>query len=235
MYTEYQDADENMDEIEQKDHAGHRARLKKQFIENGPEQFYHHQLLELLLFYAIPLKDTNPLAHRLIERFGDIERVMTAPAESLMSVDGMGKNAAAFLKAVEDIYAEYGRADSGGRIFLDNGFSSDSYYSSVFAETEGEQLGMTTLDEDGSATTTQRIYMAEGPKAAERKLCEAIAACECKKCVLCVYRPSGVPLSYEERVAYAKIRDMAGRLAEIAGFYVLSGGKTTVFSEPEYK
>ena len=50
-------------------HKGHRKTLKKKFIENGLDVFEPHEALELYLYYAIPRKDTNPLAHRLLDRF----------------------------------------------------------------------------------------------------------------------------------------------------------------------
>ena len=68
-------------------HAGHRDRLKKRFDAVGEKGFEDHTLLELLLFYGVPQKDTNPLAHRLIERFGSLPAVLEAPARELLQVE----------------------------------------------------------------------------------------------------------------------------------------------------
>ena len=62
-------------------HEDHRKRLKKQFRDGGLDNFSEFQILELLLFYAIPRKDTNPIAHRLIDRFGSLSQVLEAPVE----------------------------------------------------------------------------------------------------------------------------------------------------------
>ncbi len=78
-------------------HSGHRQRLKEQYQKNGLDGFTDIQVLELLLFYAIPRIDTNPIAHALLERFGTLDRVLDAPASELMQVDGIGPNAAHFL------------------------------------------------------------------------------------------------------------------------------------------
>ena len=61
-------------------HEGHRQRKKEQFREHGLDAFADHEALELLLYYAIPRQDTNPIAHRLLERFGSLEGVFSAPA-----------------------------------------------------------------------------------------------------------------------------------------------------------
>lgn len=65
-------------------HDGHRDRKREQFLRCGAESFADHELLELLLYYAIPQRDTNPIAHALIERFGSLQAVLSAPAEELL-------------------------------------------------------------------------------------------------------------------------------------------------------
>lgn len=84
-------------------HAGHRGRLKKKFIDGGLENFYEHQILELILFYSIPQGDTNPTAHRLISRFGSLMGVLNADHEELMTVKGVGNATATWLKALQYI------------------------------------------------------------------------------------------------------------------------------------
>ncbi len=88
--------DQNSSQI----HAGHRQRLKERFIESGLDDFSQIQVLELLLAYCIPRKDTNPIAHALLDRFGSFAQVMEATPEELMRVEGMGKHSAVFLSLV---------------------------------------------------------------------------------------------------------------------------------------
>ena len=64
-------------------HKGHRERLKQRFLEEGLDNFTEIQVLELLLFFAIPVKDTNPLAHILLDHFGSLSRVLEADVEEL--------------------------------------------------------------------------------------------------------------------------------------------------------
>lgn len=64
-------------------HHGHRKRLKKKFADLGGGAFDDHELLELLLFYSIPRSNTNEIAHRLMERFGSINRMAEASSDEL--------------------------------------------------------------------------------------------------------------------------------------------------------
>lgn len=79
-------------------HGGHRARMRERFAEEGLSGFAPHEALELMLFYAIPQRNVNPLAHALIDRFGTLERVLAAPREELCKVEGVGEYAASLLK-----------------------------------------------------------------------------------------------------------------------------------------
>ncbi len=81
-------------------HTGHRARLKKQYFQNGLNTMTDIQQLELLLFYAIPQKDTNPIAHKLLEKFGNIKNVLNASVRDLCTVDSIKESSATFLKLV---------------------------------------------------------------------------------------------------------------------------------------
>lgn len=94
------------------EHTGHRKRMKKYFLENGAQGLADHQILELLLFYALPRVDTNPLAHRLIDEFGDIEALLDAPAAELVSTPGLGESAAVLLKLIPELGRRYLAAKS---------------------------------------------------------------------------------------------------------------------------
>lgn len=88
-------------------HEGHRQRLKGRFLESGMDGFTEVQVLELLLFYSIPRKDTNPIAHRLLDRFGSLARVMDAPISELVKVEGVTENTAVLLKMQPAISRRY--------------------------------------------------------------------------------------------------------------------------------
>lgn len=87
-------------------HDGHRQRLKTEFLAR-PDSFPDHKVLELLLFYANPRSDTNPLAHDLMERFGSLAGVLDATPEELQKVKGVGEHAAVLLKCVKELGGRY--------------------------------------------------------------------------------------------------------------------------------
>lgn len=89
------------------EHTGHRKRLKKKFIENGLDVFEPHEALELYLFYAIPRKDTNPLAHRLLDKYGSIGAVCDAPIDELEREFALSETAAVLLKLLPQMSRLY--------------------------------------------------------------------------------------------------------------------------------
>lgn len=88
-------------------HDGHRERLKSRFLEHGIDSFNDLNALELLLFYAIPRRDTNVLAHALLDRFGGLSGVFEASIPELTSVPGVGENAALLIKLVPQMMKKY--------------------------------------------------------------------------------------------------------------------------------
>ena len=89
------------------EHSGHRDRLRERYLSEGLDSFAPHNVLELLLFYSVPRRDTNVLAHRLIEQFGSLVGVLNAGPEQLAQVEGIGMNAAVHLHLVADIARRY--------------------------------------------------------------------------------------------------------------------------------
>jgi len=81
-------------------HAGHRQRLRERFLASGAHGLSEAELLELLLTYAIPRRDVAPLAHQLLERFGDLPGVLSAPHKELLAVPGIGEQAAILMQVV---------------------------------------------------------------------------------------------------------------------------------------
>jgi DNA repair protein RadC len=88
-------------------HAGHRERLRKRFLEDGLDGFEDHQILELLLFHAIPRGDTNPIAHLLMRRFGSLSAVLEADPKDIAGVKGIGEKAAVFLSMIPQVTRRY--------------------------------------------------------------------------------------------------------------------------------
>ena len=84
-------------------HTGHRDRMKQRFINGDVENMYDHEILEMLLYYAIRQGDTNPIAHNLLEDCGGLVRVLETDFDFLKKVDGIGDSCAFLLKLVNEI------------------------------------------------------------------------------------------------------------------------------------
>ena len=127
-------------------HDGHRERLKEQFRKQGLEGVPEHSVLEILLFYAIPGGDVNPVAHALMDRFGSLSGVLDAPMEELMRVDGVGKNTATLIKLVPQISRRYlmSREDAG--VVLDSTEKAGRYLLPRFYGEKDEAVYLVSLD-----------------------------------------------------------------------------------------
>ena len=88
-------------------HAGHRERMRLRFQKSGLESFQPHEILELLLFYALPRVDTNPIAHDLIAEFHSLSGVLDADIQDLKRIKGISENAAIFLKLLPQLCQQY--------------------------------------------------------------------------------------------------------------------------------
>lgn len=88
-------------------HKDHRKRVRQRYLKEGIDGMADHNILEFLLFFGIPFRDTNVTAHLLAEKFGGLDGVLAASYEELVSVDGVGENAAALIILVHDIAVKY--------------------------------------------------------------------------------------------------------------------------------
>lgn len=86
------------------EHGGHRERMKQRYAQQGIKTFSEEMILEMLLYYAIPRKDTLPMAQALLKRFGRVVDVMDTPVEELVKVEGVGESAARYLNMIADIH-----------------------------------------------------------------------------------------------------------------------------------
>lgn len=82
-------------------HAGHRQRMRDKYSHNSQSVFQSYELLEMLLYHVIPFKDTNPIAKKLLIRFGSLEGIFSAKREELMQVSGVGPACVELLKSME--------------------------------------------------------------------------------------------------------------------------------------
>ncbi len=131
-------------------HDGHRERLRNEFLNLGENQSMHdHKLLEMLLFYAIPRKDTNPIAHQLIETFGSLAGVLDAAVEDLVQIKGMTKNAAVLIKSIIPLSRAYIESKSQTTNCVKTFEDIGKYFMAKYLGIKNETVGMLCLNGKG--------------------------------------------------------------------------------------
>lgn len=126
--------------------ADHRARLRTRFMEGGAQAMPDYELLELVLFRALPRQDVKPLAHRLIEIFGDFGQVLSATPARLAEVTGIGDAVVTELKIVEAAAQRLARARVLHRPVLSSWQALLDYCHTALAHRATEQFRVLYLD-----------------------------------------------------------------------------------------
>ena len=129
-------------------HKGHRERVRRRFVAGGLDGFTEHEALELLLCYAIPRRDVNGLAHRLIERFGGLAGVLDAPLDDLTETEGVGERAAVLIKLVPQLSRKYmlSHLGDGKNAVLDNVEKAGQFFVPFFHARTDEAVYLACLD-----------------------------------------------------------------------------------------
>lgn len=127
-------------------HSGHRQRLKDQFLTHGMDPIHDVNVLELILFYAIPRQDTNPIAHRLLSAFGSLAAVFDATPEELMERGGLSKNAATLIKLIPAAARRQQLSRSSCHQLLDSTQKCGDYLVPFFFGATQEEVYLLGLD-----------------------------------------------------------------------------------------
>ncbi len=139
-------------------HEGHRERVRNRFIKEGIDNFDEHQILEMLLFYAIPRGDTNETAHRLIEEFGSLPSVFNASLEDLCKVKGIGESCAILIKFMPQLFNKYETINLKTRdVPLNSAEMVAKYASKYFIGITEERLYLMCLDSQCNLLDFSRI------------------------------------------------------------------------------
>lgn len=196
-------------------HDGHRKRMIQRFLTEGLDNFDPVQVLELLLFYCIPRKDTNELAHALIDRFGSVSRVLDAPMAELVKVAGVGENTAAFLHLIKAA-GRYYQVDSArkGRQIRDTE-DCGRYLLPYFIGRQVETVFLLCLNANCNVISCRAVGEGEVNSAfiSPRSVVEIALAEKASTVVLAHNHPSGVALPSQEDVVVT--RRLAAALATV--------------------
>jgi len=127
-------------------HTGHRARMRKKFRETGFEGFAEHEILEMLLFYCIPMRDTNELAHKILNKYKTLANVFDAPPEELMEETGITEVAATLLSMMPKLSKVYETSKWNHRECLESTDKLGEYAITMFKDSLNEEFALICLD-----------------------------------------------------------------------------------------
>ena len=183
-------------------HDGHRQRLKDRFLEEGLDHFTEVQVLELLLFYCIPRKDTNPIAHGLLDRFGSLSQVLEAPVEALCKVPGISLHAATLLHLNREIGRYYLVSRMSHNTVLPTLEECAAYLVPHFFGRKVETVFLLCLDAKCKVLCCKEVGEGSVNSAgiSVRKIVETALAANATTVVLAHNHPSGVAIPSNEDI-----------------------------------
>lgn len=183
-------------------HDGHRQRLKERFIKEGLDNFQQNQVLELLLFYCIPRKDTNEIAHHLLKRFGSLSQVVEATVDELKKVPGVGENAAVFLSLLNAFSRYYQVNRVSDAVILPTVEKCGEYLTPLFAGRRNETVFLLCLDAKCKVICCREVGEGGVNTAAvpTRRIVEIALGVNATSVVLAHNHPSGLALPSDEDV-----------------------------------
>ena len=198
-------------------HAGHRDRMRDRYLESGAEGFASHELLELLLFYGIPQKDTNALAHEMIDRFGSLEGVISAKPEELMAIPGIKRHAAVLISLVAELNRRALIDKMTHRVILDSQGKIEQYIKPFLSMLSIEKLYVLYLD--NSMKLIKCICISEGTVNANhpsiRRIVEIAIQNNAANVILAHNHPGGLTVPSKEDLATTRDIGEALRLVGI--------------------
>lgn len=181
-------------------HDGHRKRLKERFLKGGMDGLTDINCLELLLFYALPRRDTNPIAHELLDHFGSLSAVLDAPPEQLQKISGISEHAATLLHIIPQLARRYMVDQTGADDILNTTKRCGEYLLPHFIGAREEQVYLLSLDAKCKALDC-RLISKGGLNSANvpvRKIVEVALTVGATSVVLAHNHPSGIALPSRE-------------------------------------
>ena len=189
-------------------HDGHRDRMRRQLKTSSMDSLSDVQVLEVLLYYAIPRRDTNELAHRLLKQFGSLRGVLSAPVQELACVSGVGQQAALLMGMVPMLCRRAAQREK--EQILNSVDACGAYFTELLGSSRREMLWQVCLDGKGKVLSSRCLAEGDVSMAAVsvRQVVEYALRAGAVGVVLAHNHPSGVALPSQEDIATTRlIRD----------------------------
>jgi len=206
--------------------AGHRARLRSRLLSAGAAAVADHELIEMVLFLALPRRDTKPIARDLISKFGSFASAISAPVPDLLGVEGLGEAGVAALKVVQAAAQRLAKAEVLYRPVLSNWDRLMEYLQSVLAREKTEQFRILFLDNRNRllADETQARGTVNHTPVYPREVVKRALELHATAIILVHNHPSGDPSPSDEDIAMTKeIKKAASALSIVLHDHVIVG------------
>lgn len=177
-------------------HEGHRDRLRRRVTNESLDYFEQHEVLELLLYYVVRQGDTNPLAHRLLQRFGSFAKVLDASREQLEEVEGVGESVSFFLSVIPQVCRRYMLSRTAEKTIrrVSSSDLAHEIFAPYFIGRTVETLYALLLN--GLGEPIRCAYISEGTANATsldiRKIAKLVLETQATAVILCHNHPDGI-------------------------------------------
>jgi DNA repair protein RadC len=197
---------------------GHRLRMRQRLLRAGPESLADHEMLEMILFIALPRRDTKPIARELLTRFRTFGAVVGAPATELMATEGIGEAGAAALKLVQAAALRLMRQDIAGQPVLSTWEQLTDYLMAAMGHERVEQFRVLFLDGRNKliADEVQGVGTINHAPAYPREVVRRCLQLHASAVILAHNHPSGEPTPSREDVALTSDIQRAAAMMGIA-------------------
>ena len=208
-------------------HNGHRDRLRQRFLEYGLDNFNELNALELLLFFSIPRRDTNPIAHALLDRFGSLKGIFTASPQELCQVEGVGESTAALLRLVPQLVKKSMTAQTERARSINNSEEAGDYLIPRFMFEEDEVVLLLCLDSQRRVISCTEMGrgVVNSVETSVRRMVETALKCKATSVILAHNHPDGVALPSAEDNAVTRQMSSAFALVgiQLADHIIVAG------------
>ncbi len=196
-------------------HTGHRNRLREKF--QNDVHLEDHELLEILLYSSIPRRNTNEIAHALLQRFGSIRGIMDADEASLLEVEGIGSHSAVFLRVVSQIVSRYHFQSASRDVTLSSSSDLSLFMRCLFIGSAKEQVFLLLFNSAGRLFQTKKISSGSAALSGVslRKIIEIAITNNAASVILVHNHPNGVTLPSEKDIEITEKIKSALENAEI--------------------
>lgn len=187
-------------------HQGHRKRLKERFLTEGLDNFNEVNVLELMLFYCVQQRDTNPLAHKLLNHFGKLSAVLDASVEELMKVPGVTEHIATYLTMINAVGRFYLRNRVADTKILTSMEACGRYLLPYFHTLQNETVYLLCLDAKCKVLACKKVGEGSVNSASIsiRRIVETALNANAVSVVLAHNHPSGLALPSAEDIQTTK-------------------------------